>query len=160
MERLREVSEGAPTGSFGASLRERRCSWVVLALLLVTLIGPAVVEAADGAERQLEFGAEMARRGLWKEALFRFQQADRLDPDNVRILNNIAVSYEALGLFERALETYQNALRLSQQDPRLRENYSRFLEFYQNFRPREETEAVAEEDDDATGSSTTEGVNG
>lgn len=160
MERRREAIEGAPKGLFGASVRGRRRSWAVLALLLVTMVTPAVVEAVDGAKRQLEFGSDMARRGLWKEALFRFQQADRLDPDNARILNNIAVSYEALGLFERALETYQKALRLSQQDPKLRDNYSRFLEFYQNFRPREETEAVAEEEDDAAASSSADGVNG
>ena len=60
---------------------------------------------------QLDFGVSMARRGLWNEALFRFQQAQEERPGDARILNNIAVAYEAVGLFDEALETYQEALR-------------------------------------------------
>lgn len=145
MERPQEARIEAP----GTSSRRgygawRRGSWVT-ALLLLSALLPVAAAAADAAGRQLDFGADMARRGLWKEALFRFQQADRLDPDNPKILNNIAVSYEALGLFDQALETYQDALRLGRQDDKLRENYAKFLEFYQNFRPREESEETAEE---------------
>lgn len=145
MERPQEARIEAP----GTSSRRgygawRRGSWVT-ALLLLSALLPVAAAAADAAGQQLDFGADMARRGLWKEALFRFQQADRLDPDNPKILNNIAVSYEALGLFDQALETYQDALRLGRQDDKLRENYAKFLEFYQNFRPREESEETAEE---------------
>ncbi len=105
-------------------------------LTLSAGVTPAV--AADTpAEKQMDFGADMARRGLWKEALFRFQQADKHDPGNPRILNNIAVSFEALGLFEEALEAYQKALRAGPDDDELRANYSQFAEFYQSFRPRE-----------------------
>ena len=108
----------------------------VVALLLASTALPAL--AADGpGQQQLDFGADMAKRGLWKEALFRFQQADRLEPDNPHILNNIAVSFEALGLFDEALEIYQKALRVGPNDRELRGNYSRFAEFYQSFRPEE-----------------------
>ncbi len=100
--------------------------------------GPTPAAAADTpAEKQMDFGVDMARRGLWKEALFRFQQAARHDPDNPRILNNIAVSFEALGLFDEALEAYQTALRAGPDDDELRANYSQFAEFYQSFRPRD-----------------------
>ncbi len=100
----------------------------------------------------------MAKRGLWSEALFRFRQADRLDPGNPRILNNIAVAYEALGLFDKALETYRAGLEVGPSDRELRDNYSSFVEFYQNFRPREAEQADADtgdegparESDDAT----------
>lgn len=116
-------------------------------LALMALV-PAAPSAADTpAEEQLDFGVDMARRGLWKEALFRFQQADRLDPDNPRILNNIAVAYEALGLFDEALDAYREALEAGPADRDLKTNYSRFVEFYQSFRPREEAadaEAEAE----------------
>lgn len=145
MERPQEATIEAPDASSRRRAGTwRRGAWVV-ALLLAALLLPAALAAADSAERQLSFGADMARRGLWKEALFRFQQADRLDPDNPQILNNIAVAYEALGLFDRALETYQKALRLGRQDDKLRANYAKFLEFYQNFRPREEDPETAEE---------------
>jgi tetratricopeptide (TPR) repeat protein len=110
---------------------------LVAALLGVVMLAPAgaLRSDTDPFEQQLEFGADMARRGLWKEALFRFQQADRIQPGNAHVLNNIAVSFEALGLFDKALESYQQALKASPDDKELRSNYSRFIEFYQSFRP-------------------------
>lgn len=86
-------------------------------------------------EEQLQFGVDMARRGLWKEALFRFQQADRLSPDNARVLNNLAVALEAAGRYEDALATYQRAIRLEPANADLKRNYARFAEFYQSFKP-------------------------
>ena len=81
----------------------------------------------------------MAKRDLWNEALFRFRRALIERPNDARILNNIAVSYEALGLFEEALEAYRKALEASPADRDLRNNYSRFLEFYQSFKPADES---------------------
>lgn len=86
------------------------------------------------AASQLAFGVDMARRGLWNEALFRFQQAERLDPQNARIQSNMGVAYEAAGQFDKALEAYQKALRLAPNDREIRANYGRFVEFYQGFK--------------------------
>ena len=102
------------------------------------------------AKEQLSFGVKMARRGLWSEALFRFKQARRLDPSNPRVLNNMAVAYEALGHFDKALETYQEAVRLQSSDRDLRKNYSRFVEFYRAFRPDDQKDASLEESGAAT----------
>ena len=122
---------------------------LVVVVLALILFAPRLAGAEGQASQQLEFGTDMAKRGLWSEALFRFKQADRLEPGNPRILNNIAVAYEALGLFDQALEAYQVALRASPQDRQVRGNYSSFAEFYQNFRPRpEEDEREASESDD------------
>lgn len=106
---------------------------------------PRASQAAQQAEAgsQLEFGVDMARRGLWNEALFRFKRALVSRPGDAQILNNIAVAYEALGLFDEALETYKKALEGSSGHRDVRANYSRFLEFYQSFKPAEE--AAAEE---------------
>lgn len=90
------------------------------------------------ADQQLKFGVEMARRGLWSEALFRFRQANRLDPGNPRILNNMAVAYEATGQFEEALELYRSALERHPNDRELRRNFTRFIEFYQSYKPEGE----------------------
>ena len=102
--------------------------------------GSAAVSVADpaDADRQLQFGARMATRGLWSEALFRFQRADRLSPGNPRVLNNLAVAYEAAGRYEDALATYRRALEISPGNSQLRENYARFVDFYESFRPAEE----------------------
>ncbi|HVR98358.1 MAG TPA: tetratricopeptide repeat protein [Thermoanaerobaculia bacterium] len=83
---------------------------------------------------QLSFGVDMARHGLWSEALFRFQQAEQLEPQSPRVLNNLAVAYEATGEFEKALDYYKRALQISPNDRDVRANYSRFVEFYQGFR--------------------------
>lgn len=92
---------------------------------------------------QLAFGVDMARRGLWSEALFRFHQAERLDPNNPRVYNNLAVAYEATGDFDKALEYYQRALRASPENRELRANYTRFVEFYQGFKPQEQKDGAA-----------------
>lgn len=104
------------------------------ALAMMLAGGPAVDAAEDPATAQLEFGVKMAKRGLWSEALFRFQQADELRPGSSRILNNIAVAYEALGQFDRALDFYQRAVKVGG-DADMRKNYTRFVEFYRNFKP-------------------------
>ena len=136
-ERAGEIRVLAGTGR-ATSRRWLQLSLVgcLLVSLMFTVAQPAA--AADKASQQMEFGADMAKRGLWSEALFRFQQANRLDPDNARILNNVAVAYEALGLFDQALEAYRAALAAGPSDKEVRNNYSGFVEFYQNFRPQDD----------------------
>jgi tetratricopeptide (TPR) repeat protein len=111
----------------------------VAAALLALLPLPACSgnHNPDTSAAQLQFGVDMARRGLWREALFRFRQAERMDPDNPHIYNNLAVAYEANGEFDRALEYYQKALRAAPDNREARGNYARFVEFYQAFKPKE-----------------------
>ncbi len=111
------------------------------ALLLAALLLPGCGSASQGpatSAAQLQFGVDMAKRGLWQEALFRFRQAERLDPDNPHVYNNLAVAYEANGDFDKALEYYQKALRAAPESREARGNYARFVEFYQAFKPKEE----------------------
>ena len=128
----------------------RRAGAALISLVVLSL--PALDALAAGRidpdkpGAQLSFGIKMAKRGLWSEALFRFKQAERGDPGNPRILNNLAVAYEALGQFELALDTYQRALKASPSNSELRRNYSRFVEFYRNFKA--ETEDEGEEGDE------------
>lgn len=107
------------------------------------MLAPAPLGAADD---QLAFGVKMAKRGLWSEALFRFRQAEKTQPDNPRVLNNLAVAYEAVGLFDEALETYKAALKADPANKELRRNYARFIEFYQAFKPEEEEEEIPQQE--------------
>ena len=128
-------------------MRRPTVKWPILLVLLC--FGAVDAEAAKKARSQMEFGVQMAREGLWREALFRFQQARREGGDSGKLLNNIAVSYEALGEFERALETYREALQTAPGNRELRQNYSRFLEFYQAYSPQAgDGEAAAGEGND------------
>lgn len=120
------------------------------AAILTLAILPLLLTACGGGYgrpeqpgSQLAFGVDMARRGLWSEALFRFHQAERLDPNNPRVYNNLAVAYEATGDFDKALEYYQRALRTSPENRELRANYTRFVEFYQGFKPQDQKEGAA-----------------
>jgi Tfp pilus assembly protein PilF len=112
---------------------------VLLGLLCaLAFAGCGSAGSATKPDAQVDFGVDMARRGLWSEALFRFQQAERLEPDSFRVANDLAVAYEANGMFDQALDQYQKALKLAPSNRELRRNYSRFVEFYQSFKPREE----------------------
>ena len=109
---------------------------IVGVLLLVTVSGAVDAQkrkVTPEARQQWQFGVDMANRGLWSEALFRFEQARRIEPEHPKLLSNIAVAHEALGLFEEALNYYQQALRLAPRERDVRRNYSRFVEYYQNF---------------------------
>lgn len=111
--------------------------WLLPALLVVAVPGMSSgAGPASSRKAQLEFGVDMAKRGLWSEALFRFENARKLDPGDLAVLNNLAVCFEAAGRFEDALATYREALKLDPANRVLKQNYSRFAEFYQGYRPR------------------------
>ena len=116
---------------------ERESKWtaVALAMLAMLVAGAAVAgnPAAKEAAADMEWGFKAARRGYWQEALVRFVHANELTPDQPRILNNIAVSQEANGLYEQALLTYQEGLSIAPKNDALRRNYMRFQEFYSSY---------------------------
>ena len=87
-------------------------------------------KAAANAADQKAYGAKMAQRGFWREALFRFDRAAKLAPDDPEILNNLAVASEAVGETARALAAYKRALELRPDDAKIKRNYARFAEYY------------------------------
>jgi tetratricopeptide (TPR) repeat protein len=123
--------------SLSMRLRSANICHVCLVAVLL-LLAPGVSHAKDQASSQLAFGVDMAKRGLWKEALFRFQQAEKLEPENPHIQSNLGVAAEAAGQFDKALEYYQKALRLAPNDKGIRTNYTRFVEFYQGFKGKKD----------------------
>jgi len=111
------------------------------AALLILLVGgacgsaPPRISGTSDPSAQSKFGVEMARRGLWNEALFRFEQARRQRPNDAELLNDLAISYEAVGRFDDADDTYAEAVRAEPSNRQIRSNYAKFREFYQNYRP-------------------------
>jgi Tfp pilus assembly protein PilF len=103
----------------------------VAAFLLAT--GCASYSNTESSKSQIAFGADVARKGLWREAAFRFEQAIAKDPKNARAHNNLAVALEAGGEFSRALTEYKKALELDPNDTYIRRNYARFAEFYTSY---------------------------
>ena len=77
----------------------------------------------------LLFAAEMAGKGNWREALFRWRNAEKADPGSPMILNNIAVALEVRGRSDEAGELYQRIAELSGETPGIAYNirgYNRF----------------------------------
>jgi len=111
-------------------------SLAALALPLAACGAPSR-QADANAATQLSFGVNMARRGLWQEALFRFREAERLDPRNPHVENNLGVACEAAGDFDHALEYYKKAISLAPESREVKANYTRFVEFYQGFKGKQ-----------------------
>ena len=115
--------------------RHMRVAGAFLVLVATLSIGTAFAgnPNAKEAEADMKFGFKVARRGYWQEALQRFEHANKLTPNQPRILNNIAVAQEANGMYEMALLTYQEGLALDPHNSTLRRNYARFQEFYSSY---------------------------
>jgi Flp pilus assembly protein TadD len=97
------------------------------ALIALTLAaaGPLPLPKAQD---ELRFGINAAQKGLWAEARFRFERAVKLDPDNGKALNDLAVALEQTGEFAQAREAYEKALQLRPGDESIQQNYDLFRE--------------------------------
>lgn len=123
-------------------VRLRFSRYLVPGFLILVASGAAVAGGpATSRKAQLDFGIDMAKRGLWSEALFRFENARKIEPGSIAVLNNLAVCYEAAGRYEDALATYREAMKVAPGNNAVKQNYSRFAEFYQGFKPKKPAEA-------------------
>jgi Flp pilus assembly protein TadD len=105
----------------------RRICRVLSLAALAFAVSPAAIRANQSAE-EVRFGIEVAKRGLWVEARFRFERAVSLDPDNADALNNLAVALEQQGEFDRARKAYDKALALKPGNLYIQQNYDLFRE--------------------------------
>lgn len=102
---------------------------VVWTLFLV--IGTALPAAADAradAKSQVAFGIDVAQRGLWREAIYRWERAIQIDPTYAAALNNLAVAYEHEGQLEKARDAYEKALAIEPDNLQIRQNFELFKE--------------------------------
>ena len=102
----------------------------VLVTMLLTLAGtsPRAQDARDAAREQVEFGIAVASRGLWREAIYRWQRAVELDPTYAEAFNDLAIAYEHEGDFGKAREAYEKALTLEPNNAVIKQNYELFKE--------------------------------
>lgn len=100
----------------------------VAALTLLVAAGPVWADERQQAKEQVEFGIQVAQRGLWKEAIYRWERAAQLDPTYAAAFNNLAVGYEHEGLLAKAREAYEKALALDPRNALIRQNFDLFKE--------------------------------
>ncbi len=102
---------------------------LALALFLALASAPtAWADQRGQAKAQVEFGIQVAQRGLWKEAIYRWERAAQLDPTYAAAFNNLAVAYEHQGQLAKARDAYQKALALDPNNALVRQNYDLFKE--------------------------------
>jgi len=101
----------------------------VLAAVLLALSAPAsYADARSDAREQVDFGIDVAQRGLWREAIYRWEKAVELDPTYAAAFNDLAVAYEHEGRLEKAREAYEKALMIEPNNTQIRQNYELFKE--------------------------------
>ena len=103
---------------------------VAAALLCVGLATavPAFAGQRGEAKEQVEFGIQVAQRGLWREAIYRWERATQLDPTYAAAFNNLAIAYEHEGDLDKARGAYEKALSLEPDNALIKQNFDLFKE--------------------------------
>ena len=103
--------------------------YVLAALLLLVSAAPARADdARESAKKHVEFGITVAQRGLWKEAIYRWERATQIDPTYAPAFNNLAIAYEQEGDLDKARGAYEMALKLEPDNSYIKQNYELFRE--------------------------------
>src|SRR6266852_4277282 len=89
---------------------------------------PAFAHAKSDAKSQVEFGISVAQRGLWREAIYRWEKAVELDPKYAAAYNDLAIAYEHEGQLDKARKAYEKALALDPNNTEIRQNFELFKE--------------------------------
>jgi Tfp pilus assembly protein PilF len=101
----------------------------VAALLLCLAVAvPVSASQRSEAKEQVEFGIQVAQRGLWREAIYRWERATQLDPTYAAAFNNLAIAYEHEGELEKARGAYEKALALEPENAMIKQNFDLFKE--------------------------------
>jgi len=98
-------------------------------LLFLTLSAvPAWADQRNDAKEQVEFGIQVAQRGLWREAVYRWERATQLDPTYAAAFNNLAIAYEHEGQLDKARGAYEKAATLEPENAMIKQNFDLFKE--------------------------------
>jgi type IV pilus assembly protein PilF len=89
---------------------------------------PSSADARNDAKSQVEFGINVAMRGLWREAIYRWEKAVELDPTYAAAYNDLAIAYEHEGQLDKARKAYEKALEIDPNNSQIRQNYELFKE--------------------------------
>src|SRR5690348_17799202 len=93
-------------------------SRVLIVVLLLTMAGavPRAADARSEAKKQVQFGISVAQKGLWREAIYRWQRAVTIDPTYAAAHNDLAIGYEHEGELDKARASYETALKLRSEE--------------------------------------------
>jgi len=115
------------------------CLAATTIFLFSALASPAYADARTEAKAQVEFGINVAQRGLWREAIYRWQKAVEIDPTYAAAFNDLAVAYEHEGQLDNARQAYEKALALEPNNAQIKQNYELFKEINDRTAAQKET---------------------
>src|SRR5437899_12915185 len=101
---------------------------VVFAFTAAATSAPLIADARGDAKSQVDFGVNVAQRGLWREAIYRWEKAVELDPTYAAAYNDLAIAYEHEGQLDKARKAYEKAIELAPNNAQIRQNYELFKE--------------------------------
>ena len=109
--------------------------WPIVVASVLVIVSSAPSLAADAraqlrskARTEIEFGMQVAQKGLWREAIYRWEKATEIDPSYAAAFNDLAVAYEHEGQLDKARKAYEKALELDPNNSQIRQNYELFKE--------------------------------
>jgi Tfp pilus assembly protein PilF len=105
-----------------------RVSSLLIVMLLAVSAAPLAADARTDAKKQVEFGIAVAQRGLWREAIYRWERAAKIDPSYAAAHNNLAIAYEHEGELVKARAAYEKALEIEPNNSFIKQNYELFKE--------------------------------
>jgi Flp pilus assembly protein TadD len=100
----------------------------LVALSTAILVVPLYADARGDARAQVEFGIDVAQKGLWREAIYRWEKAAEIDPSYPAAYNDLAIGYEHEGQLDKARRAYEKALELDPNNTQIRQNFELFKE--------------------------------
>src|SRR2546425_4755576 len=89
---------------------------------------PLYADARMDAKEQVAFGIDVAQKGLWREAIYRWEKAAEIDPTYAAAFNDLAVGYEHEGQLDKARRAYEKALEIDPGNAQVRQNFELFKE--------------------------------
>jgi type IV pilus assembly protein PilF len=105
---------------------------VIVSVGLLSSASPSFADsrakARSDARSEIEFGMQVAQKGLWREAIYRWEKATEIDPSYAAAFNDLAVAYEHEGQLDKARKAYEKALELDPNNSQIRQNYELFKE--------------------------------
>jgi len=114
--------------SFSGCNEAEDASRVVVDIVNLNNNSPLLADVRSDAREQVEFGINVAQRGLWREAIYRWERAVELDPQYAAAFNDLGIAYEHEGQLEKARKAYERALALDPSNAQIRQNYDLFKE--------------------------------
>ncbi len=109
------------------------------AVVALLSAAPAAADARSDAKEQVAFGISVAQRGLWREAIYRWERAIEIDPSYAAAHNDLAIGYEHEGQLDKARKAYEKALELDPDNVQIQQNFELFKEINDRTSPGKDT---------------------